>query len=315
MLNSSQAGKKIIVLMSDGIPNNGREGEELYRFVNEIKGRGTTIFTLGFFEELTDEKARAQFLMENIANEACHYEVASTNDLGDFFGDVADLINGQKFIYVRLACPVDITVSHNGETLSSSEYNRNVRTDFGSLSFEDINKDSYAYYSDYENSNVSTDDQIKIVRLKEGEEYDILLEATGDGRMDYTIGFMDDYGNYDDFRRFEDVSVSQGTMIDTTASVSEYSQLDIDEDGDGKIDSRLRAGKNGRGEEYKPIWPYILFGVIALLFVIAIIVTIIIICVKSKNKKQVLFCAGCGRPMNIDAEFCGSCGRRRISIK
>ena len=76
-------------------------------------------------------KRQAQALMEGIASSGCHDEVADANDLVFFFGDIADQLNGQKYIYVRIACPVDVTVSHDGEMLNSSEENLCVRTDFG----------------------------------------------------------------------------------------------------------------------------------------------------------------------------------------
>ena len=39
-------------------------------------------------------------------------------------------INGQKYIYIRIACPVDVTVMHNGETLCSSEDDLSLRYRF-----------------------------------------------------------------------------------------------------------------------------------------------------------------------------------------
>ena len=84
-------------------------------------------------------------------------------------------MNGQKYIYVRIACPVDVSVSYQGQTLNSSEDALNLRTDFGTLSFEDA-QDS--------DGNVSAD-QVKILRLKEGVDYDVKITGTGRGLMDY----------------------------------------------------------------------------------------------------------------------------------
>ena len=67
--------------------------------------------------------------------------------------------------------------------------------------------------------------------------------------MDYTIGFMDEDGTYSDFRKFKNISINRKTKIDTKAAETEYSELNIDEDGDGKYEKRLRAGKNERGKE------------------------------------------------------------------
>ena len=67
--------------------------------------------------------------------------------------------------------------------------------------------------------------------------------------MDYTIGFMDENGDYSDFRRFENVKITRRTTIDTVAAISKTSVLNIDENGDGKCDLKLRAKENGYGEE------------------------------------------------------------------
>ena len=53
--------------------------------------------------------------------------------------------------------------------------------------------------------------------------------------MNYTIGFMDENGDYSDFRYFDDIRVTQRTVIDTVATVSKESVLKIDEDGDGNM--------------------------------------------------------------------------------
>lgn len=272
MLNTSNAKKKIIVLMSDGEPNDGKEGDDLIAYADDIKDDGIIIYTLGFFESLGSYKSSAQILMEGIASDGCHYEVASANDLVFFFEDVADQINGQKYIYIRIACPVDVTVTHKGETLCSAEDDLNVRTDFGTLTFEDN-----------ENvTNANEDDRIKVLRLKEGADYDVQITGTGHGLMDYTIGFMDENGNYSDFRRFEDVKITRRTTIDTVAAVSKTSVLNIDENGDGKYDLKLRAEENGYGEEVDDsLMVYAAIGGGVFLFLV-----IVILIARSNRKKR-----------------------------
>lgn len=265
--------KKIIVLMSDGEPNEGKEGEDLIAYADDIKSDDILIYTLGFFENMSGSKSSAQYLMEQLASDGCHYEVASADDLVFFFEDMADQINGQKYIYVRIACPVDVSVTYNGETLSSAESALNVRTDFGTLTFED-------------NENVTSDnedDRIKVLRLKEGAGYDVQIVGTGRGMMDYTIGFMDEIGDYNDFRRFEDVKITKRTVIDTVAVVSDESVLNIDENGDGKYDVKLRAEENGYGEEVKtPVWIYVGIAGGAVLLVIIVLAVVKV----RKNKKK-----------------------------
>ncbi len=273
MLNTSGAKKKIIVLMSDGEPNAGKEGDALIAYADEIKNDDIIIYTLGFFESLGSYKLSAQILMEGIASDGCHYEVASADDLVFFFEDMADQINGQKYIYIRIACPVDVTVTHNGETLCSAEDDLNLRTDFGTLTFE-------------ENENVTDadeDDRIKVLRLKEGTDYDVQIVGTGHGIMDYTIGFMDENGDYSDFRRFEDIKITRKTTIDTVATVSKESVLKIDENGDGKYDLKLRAEGNGFGEEVEEsVLVYVVVGGGVLLL---LLILIFVVRKNRKNKK------------------------------
>lgn len=273
MLSSSNAKKKIIVLMSDGEPNDGKEGDALVAYADEIKEDGVVIYTLGFFESLGGYKSSAQQLMERIASDGCHYEVANADDLVFFFGDIADQLNGQKYIYVRIACPVDVTVTYHGETLSSAEDDLNTRTDFGTLSFEENEGSSYD----------SDDDRIKVLRLKEGVDYDVQIVGTGRGIMDYTIGFMDENGDYSDFRTFENIKITKQTVIDTEAKVSDETVLLIDNDGDGKYDVKLRAEENGYGEEVKQVpWLYIAIGGTVIIFVI-----IVIAALNARKKRKV----------------------------
>lgn len=271
MLNASGAKKKIIVLMSDGEPNEGKEGDALIAYANEIKNDDIIIYTLGFFESLGSYKSSAQILMEGIASDGCHYEVASADDLVFFFEDMADQINGQKYIYIRIACPVDVTVTHNGETLCSAKDDLNLRTDFGTLTFEENVTDA------------DGDDRIKVLRLKEGTDYDVKIIGTGHGIMDYTIGFMDENGDYSDFRRFEDIKITRRTTIDTVATVSKESILNIDENGDGKYDLILRAEENGFGEEVeKSVLVYVAVGGGVLLL---LLILIVVVRKNRKNKK------------------------------
>lgn len=271
MLSTSNAKKKIIVLMSDGEPNDGKEGDDLIAYADDIKNDDIIIYTLGFFENLGSYKSSAQMLMEGIASDGCHYEVANADDLVFFFEDMADQINGQKYIYIRIACPVDVSVTYNDETLSSAEDDLTTRTDFGTLTFE-------------ENENVTDadeDDRIKVLRLKEGADYDVQIVGTGHGIMDYTIGFMDENGDYSDFRRFEDIKITRRTKIDTVATVSKDSVLNIDEDGDGRYDLKLRADENGYGEEMdNSMMIYVAMGCGVLLLLL------IVVCVAMKKRKN-----------------------------
>lgn len=273
LLNYSNAKKQIIVLMSDGEPNSGKVGEELISYANSIKKEGVYIYTLGFFGGYSGQSA-AQTLMEGIASEGCHYEVSDADSLVFFFGDIADTINGQEYIYIRIACPVDVKVSHNGETLNSNEEDLSTRTSFGSLTFEENTSE----YSEDE-----VDDRVKILRLKADDDYDISIEGTGRGRMNYTIGFMDENGEYTDFRKFTNIKIRKSTVIDTVATKSRTTVLKVDEDGDGKYDLKYKAGANERGEIVD--YSYIFYIVFAIIGVTALLIVFLIVKKKRTRKR------------------------------
>ncbi len=272
MLSQSNAKKKIIVLMSDGLPNEGSTGESLISYANSIKDEDIYIYTLGFFQALSYEKSEAQNLMNNIASEGCYYDVRDANDLVFFFGDIADQISGTRYIYVRIACPVDVTVSHGGETLCSESEKENTRTEFGTLTFEEND----------EEAKEGADNRIKILRLKEGTDYDIRIEGNGRGKMNYTIGFMDENGEYSDMRKFRNIKITKKTEIDTVATPSPETVLNVDEDGDGKYDIVYKAEANGRGRIVDYTYLYYIGAGVGAAVILAIVITV---AVKKRSKK------------------------------
>lgn len=308
MLQDSQAEKKIIVLMSDGEPNRGETGQELIDYADQIKENDVTIYTLGFFSELSEEgRQNAQGLLEEIASEGYHYEVDDADNLLFFFTDIADQINGQKYIYIRIACPVDVMVTFNGETLTSDMNEPNTRTSFGTMTFEEnpdvISDENVQYEESIENSsevglgsilglqfqtylqnsekeNVNADDRVKVLRLKDDKAYGIELRGNGNGTMDYTIGFMDDQEEYSDFRKFENISITEETAVDTVAESKATTVLNVDVDGDGKYDMKYRAKANETGRIVNYTYIYYLTAVVLVLLT----VMIIIISVKRKRK-------------------------------
>lgn len=314
MLKDSNAKKKIIVLMSDGSPNEGKVGEDLIKYANAIKQKGVYIYTLGFFGSLYD-KADAQSLMQHIASEGGHFEVDDAEQLVFFFGDIADQIQGTKYIYIRIACPVDVTVKYKGEKLTSKDVTNNQRTDFGTLTFEENPQEN----------DTSSDNRIKILRLKDGAEYDIDIDGNGRGRMTYTIGFMDSDGEYSDLRKFTNIKITPRTEIETVAANVDETILSVDEDGDGEIDKTYKAEANERGKLVDN--SYIIYIVIAVSAVVVVaVVVVVIVAVKKKKKNngndsnkneevtvKVQYCEKCGKPMTADDVFCSSCGNANTS--
>lgn len=271
-LDAGGADKKIIVLMSDGEPNEGLVGDDLIDYADSIRDDGIRLYTLGF-----NEGPDGQRLLAGIADEGRHYEVQDSSDLTGFFSDIADEINGTRFVYIKAACPIEITVSYDGETLSSAGEDPSTRTSFGTLTFE---------ASDEADPTDETDaNNVKVLRLREGPAYDVQISGTGDGSMTYTIGFVDDDGEYNDFRTFSDIAITPDTAISTSAEVAETTTLRVDEDGDGTVDKTYRAGANEEGQLVDNSW---IAGValVACIVVVAVIAFVVIRISISKNKRR-----------------------------
>lgn len=231
MLKRTDAGKKIIVLMSDGLANVGLTGADLTAYMESLKAEGIYVYTLGFFEDLSgSDLSEGQGAMEEAASPGCHYEVEDADQLVAFFDDIADQINGQAYAYVRIACPVDVEVSCDGESLNSRT--GDTRASFGTMTFEAGEDDGS-----------SRDNRTKILRLREdGREYQITIRGNGNGTMHYTAGFMDENGEYTDLREIKDVPITPRTVIEANAERDEATILRVDTDGDGDVDETYREG-------------------------------------------------------------------------
>ncbi len=297
MLETSKAKKKIIVLMSDGVPNESRVGDELVEYAGTIKDKGIYIYTLGFFHELYSyEKAEAQELMGRIASDGHHYEVENADDLVFFFGDMADTISGQKYIYIEIACPVNVTVTKNGETLSSDMDSLSTRTSFGTLSFEenvDENGDpKYTADEDEDDEDAEeVDNRKKILRLKDGMEYDIEIEGTADGEMTYTVQYMDEEGNYSDKREFRNIEVTEDMQATSVASSKrELTFLNVDTDGDGRFDIIYEAAANEKAKEVKDTLMIVLLWIcgISLAWMLGSVIAIVIQMLRRQRARRKL---------------------------
>ena len=300
LLANSTADRKIILLMSDGCPNEGENDDgdyfaPLIRYAEALKNKGYYVYTLGFFSDIEgSERTDAQHLMEQMASPGLHYEVTDADSLIFFFDDIANQISGREYVYVRIACPVDVTVTSGGETLSSREDSENTRTSFGTLTYEDIktdeqeeydNNDKISYYDDEAEDDSGRVDNAKILRLDMEQDYDINMEGYAGGEMTYTVKFPNEQGEYDDTREFPNIPVSKSMQAVSSTSLSDATYLDVDEDGDGKIDTTYKAASNGSMEIVKD--NRLLYIVIAAMVVIVIlIITLIVVLVKLSGKKK-----------------------------
>ena len=145
---------------------------------------------------------------------------------------VTDLINGHRpgvdarptrmpVTVIHIASPVDVTVTHNGETLSSTYEYFNTITDFGVLHF------------------VGPEGNSKVLAFATENSYDILITGTGEGTMDYSIRFYDANGNLLEERLFLEVPITYNTIISTNTNPTAATNLFVDTNGDGTYDSIL----------------------------------------------------------------------------
>lgn len=276
LLTNSSAKQKIIVLMTDGMPNcgetlNGDYEDALVEYANKLKEQGYYIYTLGFFSKMNSgEIAEAQTMLENMATTGYHYEVNSEDDLLYFFDDMANQIGGKQFVHIRIACPVHVTVSRDGEELSSEPETENTRTSFGSLSYE-VGED---------------EDPVKILRLDMEKDYDINLKGYSDGKMTYTVSYPNSSGEYTDVREFPDIDVTESMRALSSTENADASYLEIDKNGDGKYETKYKTASNGTMEEVQDNTVfYIIIGIIALVIIVTVVIIILVVR-KSKSNKQ-----------------------------
>lgn len=302
--------KKMLVIMSDGLPNTGGSTDDIKAFSEKLRGKDVNIFSLGFFHNLSgSDLSTGISIMKMLTENEFYYNIRSSDELLDTFDLLADQISGENYITAEIACPVDVTVTYNGETLSSDPDNYNTKTSFGYLSFEEVaNEDD-----DDEDSN-KNDDLKKTLRLKAGLDYEISISGTGKGKMNYTISYPNEEGEYKDVRTFSNIPITKDTLISTRTDEKSETVLNIDSDSDGKIDKQYTALKNKKGKlkektDYLPIIRNILIGIAAFLFVLQIILMIRRI---ADNKK----CKSCKTKLSRKANVCPNCGqpRQKISV-
>ncbi|MBR4626766.1 MAG: VWA domain-containing protein [Ruminococcus sp.] len=301
-LESSQNPRKLMFVMSDGFPNAGPTGNDgsystaIIKKANEVKDKGTIIYSLGYFHDYSGAEtsvSEAQKLMNDIASPGCAYNIKDTNDLAFVFDELADSVGGSYSIVVRIACPVNVTVKCGGETLSSDPDNLSTRTSFGSLSFEGDN------------------DEIKVLRLNDDTNYELCINGTGEGEMDYSISFADEEGEYSDVRTFKSIPISSDTVIATNTKSSSKTELKVDSDGDGKFDKTYISGKNGVGKEKGKTLKIVLWILAAVIFTGLLIAEL---CFARRRSMKNKACSKCGAPLSPEMRFCRVCGEEKHRI-
>lgn len=131
-------------------------------------------------------------------------------------------LNKQGYIVIKIACPVDVIVEKNGEVLKSDKNDIQAMTSYGVLDIFGENAD------------------VKTMCL-DVDEYDIKLNATDEGTMDFTVRYYDANDELEKEYEFTDVALTKGMLMNAITSKDDM-VLNIDENGDGKKDYNLEPG-------------------------------------------------------------------------
>lgn len=243
---------KNIVVMADGLPNQGNTNtsgpfgastgagwfyEDTAEYANAVVDTADKIkkdynlYSLGFFHSIDDsEKDDAIELMQLIASsDNDYYNVNKAEDLQFAFGDIAESISNGSKIVINIACPVDVTVSYEGETLSSAADSYDDTASFGALQLLGKDKD------------------IKVLSLDSDKDYEVSLTGTDAGTMDYSVNYFDENDSLVDYRSFYAVPITTTTAIASNTNNTATVCLEIDSDGDGVIDSVWEAKQKSTG--------------------------------------------------------------------
>lgn len=241
---------KNIVIMADGLPNRGKtstsgsaefvssalslftsDEEFANAVVDTAEGimKKYNMYSLGFFHSLTQsEYDNCSKLMSKLTNMTDGYhEVDKAENLQFEFGDIADDISDGSRVVINIACPVDVSVSYDGETLSSASSDLNEEASFGTLQLLGKNQD------------------VKVLSLDSDKVYDIELSGTDKGTMDYSVNYIDENDEISDYRNFSSVPITDTTIINSSTDNSTTVNLNIDNNGDGVVDVIWGADSNG----------------------------------------------------------------------
>lgn len=294
ILDGRRADTKMIVVMSDGLPNNGPTENGTYTepiigLSAQIKQNNILIYSMGFFHNCSSEElAEGQSLMEEIASPGYHYEVTDSDSIAYVLDDVAQQVGGNQYLYIRIACPVDVTVEKEGEILSSDEQQLSTRTSFGTLTLIG-----------------EGDEQEKILRLDTAQDYEITIEGNNTGTMDVSLGYPDSEGDYSDTRSFENVPVTDTSYFSMNTRKEQWVELKQDGDGDGVFEKSYSAQFNSSAVDSGERTRNMILILLIFLLVVWIALHIFNACRRYRRSS---FCCQCGAEVRRSQNFCARCG-------
>lgn len=306
---------KNVVIMADGLPNEGERSDtgamsqfaqyssysSDVAYANAVANRAESImskynmYSLGFFHDLSGiTKDFATDFMKLLTNmQDGYHQVDTAENLQFVFGDIQETISDGSKIVINIACPVDVSVTYNGETLSSASSTYSDNASFGTLQLLGAAQD------------------IKVLSLNPGVDYDVKLTGTDTGTMNYSVNYIDDNDNVADYRSFEAIPITPTTIIDSNTNNSSDVTLNIDEDGDGEVDLIWTAAPSStatltfgnttpepeveettepetenNGDNEDDSWRIVLFSVIVVLVFMAVILIVVFLTTSGKKKNS-----------------------------
>ena len=200
------------------------------RVIYTENGDGTVpYFSASMCDQLRDVDTQHQFyvdskhmdLMKNI-----HVISNVCRILDNEVTEYLPPINTDPYSVMRIDCPVDVEIGSGNDRLCSSPDSLSLESSFGRL---DI---------------LGEDNDRKMLCIDENTGLDIDLTGTDTGTMDFTIQHYSGEDELLDERIFEDVPLTDKTIIKTKADNNEITVLSVDHDGDGVVDETWTAKKD-----------------------------------------------------------------------
>lgn len=219
---------KNMVVMCDGQPH-----DEAYAYqVVDATPLHWNIYGLYFYQ--AGYYADAANVMKRIGRNG-YYEVNTGELLVESLGigTSGTVTNSDaNVVEIRIACPVDVSVSLYGETLDKN----NPKTLFGTLTIEEEE---------------GTNGGVKYLRLAYNKDYVINIQGYDYGTMDYSMKYLcNDTELYS--VDYPSVEIAPTTVINAHVDVEDSEiTLDVDNDGDGTVDEEVDPNFNASSIMYR----------------------------------------------------------------
>lgn len=216
---------KNMVVMCDGEPDSA------YSAYNVVKSMPLHWNVYGLYYCQDGFSSSAENVMKNVGRNG-YYKVEDGSALTFSFIDNGTTITTKSVnnVVVRIACPVDVSVTLNNTTLDKF----NTQTTFGKLEIENVNGE-----------------EIKTLVLAYRNDYVINIDGYDNGTMDYDIAYR---CNDDELYSlsYPTTDITSSTHITTGIDIDNANMtLDVDKDGDGEVDNKVKPNASVSGFWYK----------------------------------------------------------------